>query len=103
VPVAGKVRLVADTADGVVIRSGYVVDLSVSGCALRLHACLEPGHEARLEVEVDGRTVWLPGRVAWTRTSAHSWLVGVAFDQLVPGKQSLVTRLVAERRRIAEL
>jgi hypothetical protein len=66
-----------------------------------VHARLESGREARLEVDVDGRTVWLPGRIAWTRTSDRSWLVGVAFDHLVPEKQALVTRLVAERRRIS--
>jgi hypothetical protein len=45
--------------------------------------------------------VWVPGQIRWTRTREQGWLVGIEFDRLVPAKQSLITRLVAERRRYA--
>ena len=101
VSVSGKVRLVADTGQGIVTLSGNVVDLSVSGCAIRVYAPLEAHKEARLELHVDGQRVWVPGRIMWTRTRERSWIVGVQFDKMVPEKQSLIVRLVAERRRHA--
>jgi c-di-GMP-binding flagellar brake protein YcgR len=101
VAVNGKVRLVADTPDGLVTLSGQLVDLSVSGCAIRVYAPLEPRGEARLELAVDGRQVWVPGHVVWTRTRIRerAWIAGVRFDRLVPEKQSLLIRLVADRQR----
>ena len=99
VSVNGKVRLVADTGHGVVTLSGNVVDLSISGCAIRVYAPLDADREARLELNVDGQRVWVPGRIMWTRTRDKAWIVGVQFDRLVPEKQSLIVRLVAERRR----
>jgi hypothetical protein len=101
VPVAGKVRLVADTPEGLVTLTGNVIDLSVSGCAIRVHARLEPRGEARLELDVDGRRVWVPGHIVWTRTRERAWIAGVRFDRLVPDKQALLTKLVAERRNFA--
>jgi hypothetical protein len=95
--VAGKVRLVADTPEGLVTLTGNVIDLSVSGCAIRVHARLEPHGEARLELDVHGRRVWLPGHIVWTRTRERAWIAGVRFDRLVPDKQALLMKLVAER------
>ena len=99
VAVNGRVRIVADTPDGVVTLTGKMVDLSVSGCAIRVYGNLEPNRAARLELEVDGQHVWAPGQIMWTRTRDKAWIVGVQFDRLVPEKQSLIVRLVAERRR----
>ena len=99
VHVNGKVRLVADTSDGLVTLAGHVVDLSISGCAIRVHAPLETDREARLELTLDGESVWVPGHVVWTRTADRAWMVGVRFDRLVPDKQSMIMRIVAERQR----
>jgi c-di-GMP-binding flagellar brake protein YcgR len=101
VAVAGRVRLVADTSQGLVTLSGNVIDLSVSGCAIRVYTRLEAQHEARLELALDGERVWVPGQIMWTRTHDRAWTVGVRFDRLVPDKQSLIMRLVAERQRNA--
>jgi len=98
VAVAGRVRLVADSSAGLRILAGNVIDMSVSGCAIRVHSSLEPKCEARLELEVDGQRVWLPGRIIWTRTRDKAWIVGIRFDQLVPDKQSHVMHVVARRR-----
>ncbi len=100
VSVNGKVRLVADTPDGLVTLTGTVIDLSVSGCAIRVHASLDAQREARLELELDGERVWVPGQIVWTRTRDRAWIVGVEFERLVPAKQRLLVRLVAERRRL---
>ena len=100
VSVNGKVRLVADTPEGLVTLAGNVIDLSVSGCAIRVHAPLDTGREARLELELDGERVWVPGQIVWTRTRERAWIVGVEFERLVPDKQRLLVRLVAERRRL---
>jgi c-di-GMP-binding flagellar brake protein YcgR len=98
VSVAGKVRLVADSTAGLMTVAGNVVDLSVSGCAIRIFTKLEPKHEARLELELDGERVWVPGHVVWTRMRDSAWMVGIRFDQLVPAKQAMITKLVASRR-----
>jgi len=99
VPVAGAVRLVADTSTGVVTLSGTIVDLSVSGCAIRVHAPLEPNREARLELALDRERFWVPGQLVWVKTRGNAWSVGVKFDRPVPAKQALLMRLVTERRR----
>jgi len=99
VPVKGSVRLVADTSQGVVTLTGTIVDLSISGCAIRMHAPLEPKREGRLELTLDNERIWVPVHIVWTKTRERAWLVGVRFDRLVPEKQSIVTRLVAARRR----
>src|SRR5262245_876975 len=93
VAVRGKVRLVADTPEGLVTLTGDLIDLSVSGCAIRVHAQLEPRGEARLELQVAGRLVWVPGHIVWTRTRERAWIAGVRFDRLVPEKQSLLVQL----------
>ncbi len=98
VSVAGKVRLVADSSEGLMTVSGNVIDLSVSGCAIRIFTKLEPKHETRLELELDGERFWVPGHVVWTRMRDSAWMVGIRFDQLVPAKQSLIMKLVASRR-----
>jgi hypothetical protein len=98
VSVNGKVRLVADTPDGLVTITGSLIDLSVSGCAIRVYAPLAPRGEARLELDVDGRRVWVPGHVVWTRLRERAWIAGVRFDRLVPEKQSLLVELVSNRR-----
>jgi hypothetical protein len=98
VNVKGRVRLVADTADGVVTLTGRIIDLSVSGCAIRVYAPLTPNREARLELEVGRERVWVPGQIVWIRIRERAWVVGVKFERLVPEKQSLIMRLVAERQ-----
>lgn len=98
VSVAGKARLVADSSEGLMTVIGNVIDLSVSGCAIRIFTKLEPKHEARLELELDGERIWVPGHVVWTRMPDSAWMVGIRFDQLVPEKQSLIMKLVASRR-----
>lgn len=98
VNVKGGVRLVADTSDGIVTVTGRLLDLSISGCAMRVFTQLESEREARLELTVDGERVWVPGHIVWMKIREGAWIVGVRFDHLVPQKQSLITRLVAERR-----
>jgi hypothetical protein len=98
VNVKGRVRLVADTPEGVVTLTGRLVDLSISGCAIRVYAPLTPEREARLELEVGGERVWVPGQIVWTRIRERAWVVGVKFERLVPEKRSLIMRLVAERQ-----
>jgi hypothetical protein len=101
VPVKGTTRLIADTPDGMVTLSGSVIDLSVSGCAIKVHVRLDPGYEARLEFSLDGERVWVPGHIVWTRTREQGWMVGLRFDRLVPAKANLIHRLVVERQRRA--
>jgi c-di-GMP-binding flagellar brake protein YcgR len=98
VTVKGGVRLVADTSGGIVTLTGRIVDLSITGCAIRVYAPLESEREARLELTLDGERVWVPGQIVWTRIRDNAWMVGVHFDHMTAEKQSLITRLVAERR-----
>lgn len=88
----------ADSADGLMTVAGNVIDLSVSGCAIRVYTKLEPKREARLELELDGKRVWVPGQIVWTRMRENAWMVGVRFDNLVPAKQSHIMKLVAQRQ-----
>jgi len=99
VSVNGKIRMVADTPEGLVTLTGTLVDLSVSGCAIRVYTNLDSQREARLELALNGDVLWVPGQIVWTRTRDRAWVVGIEFDRLVPAKQRLLMRFVAERRR----
>jgi c-di-GMP-binding flagellar brake protein YcgR len=101
VSVSGKVRVVADTREGLVTLAGSLIDVSVTGCAIRVHARLVPSGAARVELDVDGQRVWLPGHIVWTRTRERAWIAGVRFDRVVPEKQTLLARFVARRRDLA--
>ncbi len=57
VAVSGKVRLVADSPNGLVTLAGSIIDLSLSGCAIKVFAPLTPAVEARLELTLDGRRI----------------------------------------------
>ena len=67
--------------------------------------CRDEDRVQRVWVEPVYRTVcdrvWVPGQIVWTRTRDRAWVVGVQFERLVPEKQALLIRLVAERNRHA--
>jgi PilZ domain-containing protein len=97
VPYAGKVRLILETRNGLQALSGYVLDLSASGCALRLHAQVEPNLAGRIQISIGDREIWLPIVTRWARQDSRGWTVGAEFDRPTTEKQELVRRLVWQR------
>jgi hypothetical protein len=96
----GSVRLMVDTPDGLRTATGQIVDLSVGGCAIRLHRCVDAALAGRVHVEVAGKAMWLPVITRWVRGDPRGFTVGCAFDRLTPEKQKAVGSLLLERRRL---
>jgi c-di-GMP-binding flagellar brake protein YcgR len=99
VSVCARLRLVAqDDNMRVAHLRGHILDLSAGGCAARVHAHLEPGLALRLELEIDGESMWIPGRVMWSRTRDGAWMVGVRFEHIAPEHQAVLLRYVNQQQ-----
>ena len=96
----GSVRLMLDTSDGLRTACGQIVDLSVGGCAIRVHRIIETDLAGRVQVDVAGKSMWLPVITRWVRADSRGWTVGCAFDRLTPEKQQLISALLRERRAV---
>jgi PilZ domain len=89
-----------DTSDGLRTACGQIVDLSVGGCAIRVHRIIEADLAGRVQVEVAGKSMWLPVITRWVCADSRGWTVGCAFDRLTPEKQRLISTLLLERRSL---
>jgi hypothetical protein len=98
--VAGGVRLMADTSDGLRMLAGQLVDLSEGGCAILSQTRIEERVAARIQVEVDGVEIWLPVVTRWARCDPRGWTIGCSFDRPVDEKQRAIRALVWERRKL---
>jgi PilZ domain-containing protein len=96
--IGGSVRLLIDTATGPAIRVGQIVDLSESGCGVRVYKPVEAGACGQIEIDVGGRTLTMPVVVRWARDDVHSWKVGCLFYRPVDAKRALVRALLQRRR-----
>jgi len=92
-----KVQLLLETRNGLTTVIGYVVDISVSGCALHLQSRIEPHLPGRVRLPLGGQDVWLPIVTRWARPDARGWSVGAEFDRPTREKQDLVRRFVSQR------
>ena len=96
----GSVRLMLDTSDGLRTACGQIVDLSVGGCAIRVHRIIDTDLAGRVQVDVAGNSMWLPVITRWVRADSRGWTVGCEFDRLTPEKHRLISVLLRERRRL---
>jgi len=95
--VASKVQLLLETRNGLITLSGYVIDISVSGCALHIQSWIEPNLVGRVQLALGGQEVWLPIVTRWVRQDAKGWSVGAEFDRPTREKHEFVRRFVAQR------
>ena len=99
------VEVFSGPVGGVRIGEGLILDLSVSGCLLRLRGLLRPGSSYRLRVQSKEGPLDLPGRVARDAgrsvkdTSARHY--GIAFN-LTGGQEKSLRRLIDQMRRADE-
>ena len=96
----GSIRLLVDTTGGLVTTTGQIIDLSARGCAIRVHRMVDPELVGRVQLEVAGRSMWLPVTTRWARSEANGWIVGCEFDRPTPEKQLAIRTLLWERRRL---
>jgi PilZ domain len=92
-----KVVLLLETRDGLATVSGYVLDVSESGCALLFQNRVEPHLVGRVRLPLGGQDVWIPIVTRWARAQAQGWMVGAEFDRPTREKQDLVRRFVSQR------
>ena len=90
VQLAGTIRLLIDTPDGVITANGQIIDLSEGGCALRLYRHVDAQQVGRVLVQVAGREVWVPVVIRWARADPHGWRVGCEFDRPTAEKQQVI-------------
>jgi hypothetical protein len=76
---------------------GYVLEISVSGCALRLHARIDANLAGRVQLLISGQDVWLPIVARWARQDLCGRAVGAEFDRPTREKRELVRRFICSR------
>jgi hypothetical protein len=96
---ASKVRLLLETPNGLTTHSGYVLDISVSGCALHFQTRIDPHLVGRVQLSLGAQDVWLPIVTRWARQDSRGWSVGAEFDRPTREKLDLVRRFVSQRIR----
>jgi c-di-GMP-binding flagellar brake protein YcgR len=89
-----EVRLWLDGRVGSAAIKGHMLDVSAGGCALHLATRPSAGDLGRVQVNVDGRSVWLPIEIRWVRADLKGWTAGAAFDRPTPEKQTIILELI---------
>ena len=95
VPFIREVRLWLDGHTGAV--KAHMVDISAGGCALHIAMRPEAGTLGRVQVNVDGHSMWLPIEIRWVRAEGRGWMAGASFDRPTPEKQALIRDLIYRR------
>ena len=80
--------------------AGHLLDLSEGGCAVLFKNRVEANLAARMQLEVEGKELWLPVVTRWARRDSQGWTVGCQFDRPTEEKQQAIRALVAERRNL---
>ncbi|HEX5096611.1 MAG TPA: PilZ domain-containing protein [Acidimicrobiia bacterium] len=80
VPVCTPMRLTAEENGRVTQLTGHVLDVSITGCAARVYAVLEPDMVVRLAFEMDGEPMQIRGRIMWSKTKGGGRLIGIRFE-----------------------
>jgi hypothetical protein len=97
VQVSGSVRLLVDSADGLVTTHGQLVDLSEGGFAVHLSRPMDTHHAGRVNLVVDGKALWLPMVTRWARADSGGWTVGCEFDRPTPDKVQALRAMLQRR------
>ena len=80
IPLCTPRRLTAEEDGRITQLTGHVLDLSISGCAARVYAVLEPGMSVRLAFEIDGEPMLIRGQIVWSKAKSGGWLIGIRFE-----------------------
>jgi hypothetical protein len=102
VPIVGYARMMVDTAAGVRMVAGRLIDLSEGGCSVFVKTRVEPNAAARIQVEISGTDIWLPVVTRWARGNARGWTIGCEFDRPTPEKEKAIRALLWERRNLVK-
>lgn len=98
------VEVFSGPVNGVRIGEGFLLDLSLTGCLLRVRGMLKTGATYRLRVAWSGGILDLPGRVARdagrSGTDADARHYGIAFN--LTGTQEKILRLLIDLVRRSE-
>lgn len=96
------IRVRAFLADGPREYSGFLLNLSVGGCAVQLGAKLDVETLVAFEVEVCGTLVGVRGHVSRLDANRRGWTHGIRFDSLDAQRAATVAQVVSDlqRRRV---
>ena len=97
--IGGSARLTLDSATRPVTRMGQTIDLSRTGCAIRVYKPVEEDRVVEVEFEVAGRKLCLPATVTRVVDDKHSFRVGCRVDPLYPETQAALDDLLRKRRQ----
>ena len=98
VPMEGTLRLLVKGENGFLVGSGEIIDLSASGCAIRVNnRTIHAGLSGRIDVAIEARSLSLPITTRWIRPGQHGWVVGCVFGDLTRDDHREVQTLVRER------
>ena len=99
IAVCTRVQIIAEDNGRVSRLEGHILDVSAGGCAVRVHAHLERGLALRLQLEVGGVALRVPGRVMWSKIREGAYIVGVCFENLGHEQEAALRTYVAQQQR----
>jgi hypothetical protein len=102
VQVTQQLRVTPIGSDAAHPRDGILLDLSLSGCALRSDEPFELGRHVVIETTVARSILELRGEVVrtWTTADSIGFYAGVQFDLIPPTTRAMIQRLFFENVRI---
>src|SRR5258708_37589605 len=97
-PVTGTLRLMVNSGAGYVLASGKIVDLSPSGCAVRVgHRELAADLKGWIELVIAGQRLSLPVVTRWVRTERDGTMIaGCRFFELNLSEQRAIHQLLLD-------
>ena len=99
VPFAAGVTLMLESRGRWHRYSGYMLDLSEGGCALRVYSAVNANVRGRLRIEVGNSAISVCVVTRWAKAESRGWTLGAEFDRPTPAQQSEIRHLIERARR----
>ncbi len=99
VPFTAGVTLMLETGGSWHRYSGYMLDISLGGCALRVYSRVSADVRGRLRIEIGNTAMSLSVITRWAKAESRGWMLGTEFDRPSREQQVAIRQLVERARR----
>jgi hypothetical protein len=97
IPLRAPVRVLYDSESGPQSRTGQLVGLTETGCALHLYVAFDTTVAALLLIDFDTGALGLPIMTRWRQPVRQGWRIGADFDGLTPEKRATLRRTIKQQ------
>ena len=98
VPFTAGVTLMVEARGRLQRYSGYMLDLSEGGCALRVYSSVRTNARARLRIEIGNTAISVAFVTRWAKAESRGWTLGAEFDQPSLEQRAEIRRLIERAR-----